>query len=400
MSNDSISQLMQVRSRSFSDWHAPLMAIIWVAAEHVVAGPFGMLVLQTAFFWTGLALLANRITAPVWLRASFLLVLALAPPILSLAGTIWKDVFMVSLLTLAFGVADRRLAFWPVALLATASRHNAIPAVALAVLLHLSPQRVSLRGIGYALAASAAMLVTSLWFNYAVSTDRTHPMQMFVIGDVAGIAAATDKVPAVDSCHFKDSATIQRGALLDEPKIAAAAVAATTRLTTCSDDGAWQRLLDQWLTLVSAHPRAYAAVRTKLAREQLGIDGTPGNFLMAGSFYDATGSGIEPAGPPSPVQDWLGARLRDLERFRIFRPCLYGALALVASGVAAWRGRLWPCCIALSGLACELGLFFVAPSPEYRYSYWMIVAALISALWLAAETIGAWLEPRRLSARS
>jgi hypothetical protein len=111
---------------------------------------------------------------------------------------------------------------------------------------------------------------------------------------------------------------------------------------------------------------------------------------MAGSLYDATGSGIEPAPPPSRVQEWLGARLRDVERFRIFRPVLYGALALVASAVAAWRGRLWPCCIALSGLACELGLFLVAPSPEYRYSYWMIVAALIAALWLAAETIGRW----------
>jgi hypothetical protein len=264
--------------------------------------------------------------------------------------------------------------------------------VALAVLLHLSADGVSLRRIAYALVASAALFAATLWFNHAISTDRTHPMQMFVLGDVAGIAHKTDAMPTVDSCHLK-STVVRRPERLDEPKFTAVAVAAQTRFQPCYDDAAWRTLIGQWLTMVVDHPLAYLRVRAEIARAQLGIDGTPGNFLMAGSLYDATGSGIEPAPPPSRVQEWLGARMRDLERFRIFRPCLYAALALVASVIAAWRGRLWPCCIALSGLACELGLLIVAPSPEYRYSYWMVVAALIAALWLAAETIGAWSRP-------
>ena len=64
---------------------------------------------------------------------------------------------------------------------------------------------------------------------------------------------------------------------------------------------------------------------------------------------------------------------------------------MVGSGailVAARRRRWWPCAVALSGIAFELVLLLVAPLPEYRYSYWMIVSTLIAATWLAVEAIG------------
>jgi len=393
MSPDSADQLRQARRGIVADWHAPLLTFLWIATERLVTGPFGMLILQTAAFWTGLALLAKRIAAPVAPKIAFLVGLALAPPIVTLAGAIWKDVLMVSLVTLAFGVADRRVAFWPVALLATMSRHNAIAAVAVAVLLHFSPEGVTRQGLRRALAASAVLLVLSLAFNFAVVDRRTYPMQVFLLGDLIGIAVTTSAVPEIDPCNLKQGqAPPRRAVQRGDPKIVAADVANRTQLKPCMQEGAGaasRTLVEQWIALVFQHPTAYARVRAKLSYRLLGFDETPFNFTLPRSTYDPVAMRIEPQVPPTPLQEWLGAQIWSLRDSAMFRPWIYGVLGIAACGVAAARRRRWPCFIALSGLACELGLFFVAPAPEYRYSSWMIASALIASAWLAAEAIGA-----------
>jgi MYXO-CTERM domain-containing protein len=110
--------------------------------------------------------------------------------------------------------------------------------------------------------------------------------------------------------------------------------------------------------------------------------------MLARSIYDPVRFRLEPPPSPSSFQEWLGAALWRWRDALVFRPWIYGALGLVAVAVAALRRRRWPLFIALSGIASECGLFFVAPSADYRYSYWMIVSALIAALWLIAEAIG------------
>ena len=389
MSPDSADQLRQARSGAFSDWHAPLGSLLWIATELVVTGPMGMLILQSAILWTGLALLANRIAAPPAARAAFLVVLAVAPPIVSIAGAIWKDVLMAALLTLAFGATDRRRAFWPVALLATMSRHNAIPAVAVAVLLHVAPDRVTPRALLRAAAASALLLGASLAVNLAVADRRTNPAQVFLLGDFVGISVTTQTVPTIDPCHQRlaQSAPARAVAHDDDPKLKAALVGVATQFTYCTDQTASRTLLERWLALVTEHPAAYLHVRSRLAGQLLGIDATPGNFMLTRSMFDHARFGLEPPQPTTAFQQWLGERLWAMRDSLLFRPWIYGVLGVVACVVGAARRRRWPCFIALSGLACEATLFVVAPSADYRYSYWMIVSALIAALWLLIEAI-------------
>lgn len=389
MSPDSAEKLSQARSGHLSDWHSPIMVLLWMAAELVVRGPGGMLVSHVLLMWTGLALLARRIDAPRVLQATFLVVLACAPPLLSLAGAIWKDVLLAALTTLLFGVAGRRTLFWPVALLATMSRHNAIPAVAVAVLLHLAPGGPSLRALGQALAASAGLLAVSLAFNASVVETRTQPVQMVALADLNGIAARTGDMPAVDACNQMTSAQPPaRAVAMGDPKVAAALARNRLRFGFCFDEAASRTLLGQWMALVVDHPLAYAEFRLVTASRLLGLDATPGNFMMAQSGYDPTNLNIDPPAAPSPLQMRFGSWLWSLHTHGVFRPWLYGVIVVAAALVAALRRRWWPCAIALSGIAFELVLFLVAPSPDYRYSYWMIVSALIAALWLAAEAIG------------
>lgn len=391
MSPDSAHQLSQARGGVLTDWHAPLMSILWMATDRIVPGPFGMLVLQTAILWTGLALLARRIAAPAWAKVCFLLSLAVAPPVLSIAGALWKDVLMAALATLAFAVADRRRAFWPVALLATMSRHNAIPAVAVAVLLHLAPERVDGRALARAALASALLFATALGFNALVVDEQTHPEQVFLIGDFIGISVTTQTIPSVDACH-KKAATPQRRRALpfdDDPKTKAVLVAAATQFKYCADEAASRSLLERWMSLVAEHPAAYLHVRSRLARQLLGIDEAPGNFMLVRSIYDPVRFGLEPPPAPSTFQEWLGAELWRWRDALVFRPWLYGVLGIAAAVIAALRRRRAPLFIALSGLASECGLFLVAPSADYRYSYWLIVSALIATLWTCAEAVGA-----------
>jgi len=391
MSADSASQLLEARRGSFSDWHPPIMAALWMLCDRVVAGPLGMLLLQTALFWIGLALLADRLSAPVALKAGFLLLIGLAPPIVTIAGAIWKDVLLPAFLVMAFGLAGGRKAFWVFAVLATLTRHNAILAVAGAVLLHFSTTGPSVAGLLRAAVGTVAVFIASLGINAALTHQRAHVEQMVAMFDLVGIAATTRTMPDIHPCNLR-RAPIDLDAVLRtyDPRSAVYLVSPGSELNYCFDPEAASMIVRRWLGAVAAHPAAYVTHRVKVSRHLLGIDDTPGSYMIVQSTYaQADFPDLEPPVPASSLQAWLGQVLLSMNAYGAFRPWIYGVLALVACAVAAWR-RLWrPCCIALSGLAHESGLLFVAPCEDYRYSLWMIVSALIAAAWVAIEALPA-----------
>src|SRR5690606_33250709 len=132
------------RSFEFNDWHPPLMALIWSVLDRIIAGPAGMLLAQAALFAYACAALCARAfpdlsaRTPSWLLVA---VFSLFPPVMSLAGMIWKDIWMSSFLLLAvvhlFRLRDcttpgqqrmQAIAVMLFCLGATAFRHNALAA--------------------------------------------------------------------------------------------------------------------------------------------------------------------------------------------------------------------------------------------------------------------------------
>jgi hypothetical protein len=212
---------------------------------------------------------------------------------------------------------------------------------------------------------------------------------MVALADLHGIASRTRTPAAVDSCNRKTSEEPPpRAVTMDEPKVRSALHATRLRLGFCFDQAATRTLLEQWIRMVLAQPREYAETRAYMALLLLGFRETPGNFVMVQSLYEGAAPSIEPPVPPTAAQLRLGAWIWALESRYAFRPWIYAVVGIGATLVAALRRRWWPCAVALSGIAFELVLLLVAPSPDYRYSYWMIVSALIAATWLAAEAIG------------
>ena len=135
VSPDSIYQLQQARSGVFTDWHPPLMAWVWRWLDLAWPGPQGMLVLQNALFWGGLALACG-----IWIQsavgAAVVLLIGLSPACFSNLGTVWKDIQMGAALLAAFALLSKyrmdknRVALGGSALClcyACAVRHNGLP---------------------------------------------------------------------------------------------------------------------------------------------------------------------------------------------------------------------------------------------------------------------------------
>lgn len=391
MSPDSAGQLVEARRGVLSDWHPPIIPVLWNLLEHVVTGPFGMLVLQTAFFWTGLALLARRLPAGVVAKVAFLLLVGFSPPLVTVAGAIWKDVLLAAAMVLAFGLAGGHRAFWLAALLATLARHNAILAVAGAVLLHFWAARgPSLAGLARAVLATVTLFAAAHGINAALAQQRNHTVQVTALFDLVGIAATTRALPDLPPCFVRNAPLdLERVLAGYDPRSTLRLVTTEAELHYCFDGEAVSQLVRTWRGAIMAHPAAYSAHRLAVAGHLLGIRDTPGSYAMTRAAYDAESfPELEPPPQQTPQQAWLERRVLALRPYGVFRPWIYAVLALGAGAIAARRRSWWPCCIALSGLAYAAGLLVVAPAEDYRYSLWMIVAGLIATVWVAIEAGG------------
>ncbi len=387
MSPDSAGQLAEARAGVFSDAHPPLMAVVWRPLDRLAPGPFGMLLVQTAVFWTGLGLLVRRLHRPAWAKSLVVLAIGFAPPLVAIAGAIWKDVLMTALLVLAFGLAGGGRGFWVVALLAGMTRHNAIVAVAGAVLLHSWATGPSLSGSLRAVAVTLVLFVAAIGLNAALVAIESRPTQMIALFDVVGMAAVRGATPDLPACHLRatpiDAATVARSY---DPRSIIYSVSPGAAFRYCSDAAASSRLVSTWLATAARDPLAYLTHRRAVFAHLLGIHGTPGNWIMTRSTYDpARYPGLEAPAPQSARLAWLERAIVALNASVTFRPWIYGLIAIAACAIAALRRLWWPFCIAGSGIAYQAALLVVAPSEDYRYSLWMIMAGLIAAVWVAIE---------------
>lgn len=389
MSADSAGQLMDARGGVYSNGHPPLTAALWAMLDRVVPGPAGMLFLQTALFWTGLAMVTLQVRAPVSLQAAFLLLVGWAPPVVSIAGALWKDVLMTTFLLLAFGFAARGRWFWLFALAATMTRHNAILAAAGAVLLRFWTPRPSVAGGARAVVATVVLLVTAQGINAALIDRTSHPVQIVALFDVVGAAAVRGVIPELPECYLRDgvvdTADVTRSY---DPRSIGYLVSSTAAFRYCFDDDAARSLTRTWLSVMVSDPAAYLTHRLKVFGHLLGVYDTPGNYIMTRSTYDRRDHpGIELPPEQSELQLAFEQILLSMKPWGLFRPWVYGLLAVAACAIALWRRLWWPFCIAFSGVTYEAAMLVLTPSEDYRYSLWMIVAALIAAGWVVIEAL-------------
>lgn len=402
MSPDSKEQLMQARAWEFTDWHPPLMAAVWGVVDRVIPGPAGMLVLQNAAYW-GAAALFWRATyrRSAWLGL-WLVGFGFMPQVLSNLSTIWKDVGLGVSLLLASALLYRSrqtgsraalAASVPLLFYGYGVRLNAAPAVLpLALwtgfiacrvfpsLRALAPRRPRLLaasfGLAYFLLLAGAVSVTT---DALVKGKHAYTGQTVLLHDLAAVSLARGEPLFPDYVVRDPHFSMEKVARSYAPHFATPIVGPEeSGLTLSGDARDMDALRAKWLEVVPRNARVYLRHRWGVFESAAGLDRPEVCFPYLMASYSQLAY---------PTNDLAVHRLLKLyfraARNTVFFRGFFWLLVALALLYFSLRGRLrgdleFVFVLAASGLLYGAAYFFVAPSCDFRFFWWTMLAATAS----------------------
>jgi Glycosyltransferase family 87 len=368
VSYDSLVQLDQARTWQLTNWHPPIMALLWRLCEVVVAGPLGMLVLQLAALFAGLALIYAEAFGPR--RAAWAtLATAWYPPVLVVMAVIWKDSQMAGYLVLAIALL-RRGQRWPALVLlvvASALRHNAPPAT-FAPLVLLFDRRWWIGALVWIAVTAAGLGIDSLLVN-TPGPSKADIADLVEVTDIQGIARYAAPISddelreLLAGTNLKVDRDIQHELAVhyDPPMyIEFAEHPQPLELSTTPEQHA--AVQGAWSAMIRRAPLAYLHHRWNLFRRVLDIHAAssppvfrtadqPSTFQRAASWF------VRAIGPL-----W-------------YVPFIYFVVASSLFGFARTRLEF---ALLGSGVGYELGMFPAALIGDYRYAHWLILSTVVA----------------------
>jgi hypothetical protein len=408
MSFDSVMQLGEARTGMFTDAHPPLMALLWRLVDSVSPGPQGMLVLHNLIFFTGAALLCALAIDSTSASAAVLLLFGLFPPVFALLGTIWKDVGLGVSLLLGFAlllkaaVSKSKYAFiGSIACLfyALAVRHNGVLAV-LPLTVWAGPVFANLflsrpdakRSVWSAVAIFAALLASVSLANRALTHGRSvYHYQGFVLHDVLAISIAKSHLYLPPYTYW-DADPPSSGDLKEiydptniVPMFGGTPAPRHLKFTGEANEAA--ELRKAWLHAVLDAPGAYLNHRWIMFKIQLGLGKQPVCYPYHWGIEDNNlGVSLRPSRLNEAAMRWLD-KLRDTF---LFRTWFYVALILALMLLFRWlppdhRAPAWA--LAASSLMYELGYFFVAPTCDFRFNWWTVIATIALVIYVTPPLV-------------
>jgi len=386
MSFDSSWQLGEGRAWHFSDWHPPVMAALWGVLDRIISGPLLMLVVQAGAFVAGVLVLVRKRCSPdrALVAAGVLL---LFPPIATTLAVIWKDSQVLGLVMLGTALLAppasmrARIAGCGVLTLATAMRHNAFTVtLALVVMLLDVPARTRVRRYAAATAVWIAMTLAAFGANRLLTDTPMHPWQgSLAVFDVIGTLhyarplADAEIRDTLRGTRFADTPPLQhRVDRAYKPFDGVFRDFEVHFIEQPANDAERAAIARAFRTAVTAHPFAYLHHRFVAFREVM-HPSEPG-FDHVYTGYDRW-SGVSHT--PGAVQAQLIAWAHDTGESFLYWPLLY-LLAACVAGVYAFRRRdRLVLALVASALISELSLFVLSPTPDFRYSIWLVAVAVL-----------------------
>jgi hypothetical protein len=410
LTQDSYDHLREARTGVYSDAHPPIINLTWKLVDQVIAGPFGMLLLQSGLLLAGLYAILRPTFAPrpaAWWAAGVFVF----PPVVTVMAVIWKDCVMAGLLAVGVAglVSNRRAARIGglVALTgAAAFRYNAFGAT-LPLIVLMFEWRPGMRWLPrYALATAAwlATTVTAFGVNAALTDKPMHYWSSsLAVYDIVGTLARVDG--ELPDAELRD-ALAGTGFRFDRGLHAAlrAAYSPTDFFPIVTGDAAhrlWDLPLNgyvpapeaqrdaigrAWRRAVTTHPWQYIEHRLAVTGELLDLQSTrPVGMLARRDPHDpAHAISLGVATGWSSLQRSLSRGMRWTVRHTPwFVPWIYLVLTLAILPLA-WRQRD-VLAILLSGLLYEASLAVLVHSRDYRYSHWMVITTLLGCIVLATR---------------
>ena len=413
---DSVSQYEEARSLFFTDLHAPGMALLWSWLNHIPLGPVVVLVFNNLVFWTALCLFSLWLfPTSILMQITFVFVVGMFPPIFTQLGLILEDIpcfsllFFACTLLLFANVTAKRWVRWLLVLVvggllfyATLFRHNAILAIPpicfwiVAVLTRgekICFPKIIVFILGILL-FTAVFLGNRLLVNNLVKGRTYYPVQMFQLYDIIGISVAKQKVMLPEYLIKRNHPTI-----MDLEKIYMPTSDNFSGSYWDYDKKNINALNVFWLRTIWQNPLIYLKHRATIFAAL---------FIGGSQYYYFSSSYIKGFEFHQNILFKAYHKFADLFVWKLnFLQQIYNQyhsksklvnhpvrLYVLFIGGIYWLVCLFVCIkaylsrrklsnfhaifyIALSGFLYGAGYIFCAPTDEYRYWLWTVMAAIM-----------------------
>jgi hypothetical protein len=406
MSFDSIFQLNEARRGVLSDGHPPAMAELWRWVEYLIAGPLGMLVIQSVAFLVGVYLVLAPRMRPRTAAIAAVLVLWF-PPISSLMAVIWKDAQMSGFLMLGTGLVISqsrvaRIGGLAAFLMATLMRHNALLMTGPLIFFCFVWSERHRWWQRYGLAVAAWLAIT---LSAQVITGALTDKKMYIWTDSLALCdmAATlrytpETIPDAelqkifDGIHVfpqHDLHAFARRTLPDAPYIYTLWNTAYNLFDVPRTQAERDAVVRAWRTIVFGHLGPYLRYREEVYARVLQLtDFDEGSSPIYNWFVDIQGPSYSAIradhdAASSKLQNLLRVDIHVLGRTSMFHIMFYAVLALLLVPFAL-RDREAIGLLA-SAFTNEAALFLLAPTTDWRYSFWLIAATVVALVQIIAR---------------
>jgi hypothetical protein len=411
MSFDSIAQLEQGRSGFYHSWHPPVMAFLLGIFDHFVSGSGLFLLFTSVLALFSLLALAQPSRASGWSVVLALLVMA-SPQWLLYQGLIWKDVLFANsaiagFAALALAARSRVNPSWVTLgallfVLAAMTRQNGIVILPFAAGAY---GLIMVRGLSRVRALVHAGLFLAVTLSAVIAGD----LALAAHGDHG--ADAADELRAAQAYDLTGMLIGDSHLKLDRLERGSPTLAALLRgrgqtfytaeridpfqddpiIRAAIDKAPSTLILEQWQSSVLSHPILYLKTRApvfwwvlatpnRIACRPLfiGVDGDPAAMATLGLVHRWR-----------PQDEFLNQYGLALVGTPFFSHLLF---AVLAAGLLLWltiisRGGadLAVAGLLASALAFAASFFIVSVACDYRYLYFLDLAALAGSLYVCAR---------------
>jgi hypothetical protein len=401
--HDSLHQFQEAITGQFTDWHPPIMAVVWSHLRWLSDGPLPIFAIQLIFHWLGFGLIAATLHCSGRTIAAWIALGAGAYPFFLVQNVaIFTDVVMASVFLSGFAIV-----FW----YRMQGRRPPTAALLAGLILLTFGALVRVNGVF----AFGPLLVYSLWStsrlpvlrlciisilfagvsipissyinHQVIGAVRTEPVTALQVFDLAGMAVnANDpgvadqighmSLDAVRNCYkpiwfdalFRNCDAWSMATDVPHPKLPVPSAAA-------------KKVQVAWIAAIREHPIAYLKHRLKHFNSELYFLVPPDHLR----FTKDDGTGADTTTERLPLTQNISRFRRDYLLHNVFSWPVTWLVAAVCAFCLLLRGEETEANYAarillLSGIFYSLAYLVVGVASQDRYYYWSTMTAIVGLI--------------------
>lgn len=368
-------------------FHPPLLVWWWrMLYRHLMAASGSIFVFQCVLFWCAMYLFGKEIGKKYPALSYTVILVWLTPGILSMTAMIIKDTSMTGSYMLACALMLRATInvtrMKPPAIIlcllllfyGTAVRHNAISALPVLCVWFVIAA-CGARRLRAVLPASIIIFIALnagiYYSNQALIEKKRDATQALSITHLIGMSHRVNQLlfplEYLEELHMKPEDFLQNHPYY--PNYTDIHDLYTENFDTSA------ALMRAYLHAIRDYPLTYLQFRTESFLALLSFNTEPTFAPFAWNEWDM-----------NTLKKWSGDYLKAARDTFWFRPWIWfiACFLLFFNGLNIWkekgRGGMEIIFLTMSGIMYEISYFFLTPSADFRYSYWMIASVFLAGM--------------------